>query len=702
MWVNVTMAATKGALGIATHSSALIADAAHSVSDLLSDFVTLWSVKIARLPPDGKHPYGYGKFEAVGSLSVGAILVCAGLGIGVDSLHTLQDVWLSSGNIEAFPQFSLPFFPDLDRNTQLALAAGAAGASIAAKEGLYHATVRIGERAKSKVLIANAWHHRTDAISSIVAMGGIMGTMAGLPLLDPAAGMAVSAMIAKTGVDICLDSVRELTDKSVEAEVLDLLTNVTRSVDDVRHVSHVRARRMGPYTLVDLRIHIAGRVRAQVLRELPDVSEVLVHIDVMNTQQERARLSSKHVYETAMRPYNEIRRDVSIALAGIAEIIEITHVNTHWMQYLNGNGTQVDVTISVQSDLRVGDAHTVAKKARRVMEAIPYICEADIHLELLDSEHPSSASVDASKPRGFLMDFFLAGIATGGACIGSNPMEVVKTRMQLQGELARNVAEGGAPTVRYRNFAHGFFTICRTEGLYGIQRGLLPGMAYQTFMNAPRLGLFEPLQKVYGATDPTCYTYPLRNIAAAMTSGIIGAWIGSPFFLVKARIQAASSTAKINAQYHYNGMMDGFRQILKSEGFFGLYRGMSGALPRVAVGSGAQLSSYAQSKSMVMATGIEDGFQVQLGASLVSGLAVTTAMNPFDVVSTRLYSQKVVNGKGELYDNVFDCIRKTFRAEGIRGFYKGWTAHYFRLGPHTMFTFLLWEKAKKVASDHGY
>ncbi|TMW60266.1 hypothetical protein Poli38472_000308 [Pythium oligandrum] len=309
----------------------------------------------------------------------------------------------------------------------------------------------------------------------------------------------------------------------------------------------------------------------------------------------------------------------------------------------------------------------------------------------------------APKDRNFAVELILAGISTSGACIFSNPMEVVKTRMQLQGELARDsTGKGPAPTVRYRNFAHGFFTIARTEGLRGIQRGLLPGMAYQWAMNAPRLGLFEPLQKVYGATDPTHYSFPLRNIAAAATSGIIGAAIGSPLFLVKARIQAASSSAKLNAQYAYTGMVDGFRQILRTEGVAGLYRGVSGALPRVAMGSAAQLSTYTQAKNLVIAAGFTDGVSVQFGSSFVTGLVVATVMNPFDVVSTRLYSQKVVNGKGELYNNIIDCAQKTFRAEGVRGFYKGWTAQYFRIGPHTVFTFLFWERAKKIATELGY
>ncbi|RHY11835.1 hypothetical protein DYB25_001035 [Aphanomyces astaci] len=167
-------------------------------------------------------------------------------------------------------------------------------------------------------------------------------------------------------------------------------------------------------------------------------------------------------------------------------------------------------------------------------------------------------------------------------------------------------------------------------------------------------------------------------MAAGATSGALGAIMGSPFFLVKARLQAQSSAVSaINAQYHYKGT--------------------------VPVGSAAQLSTYASSKHLVLSTGLlEDGILCHLAASLVTGLAVTTAMNPFDVVSTRLYSQKVVNGQGVLYSGVIDCFKKTFGAEGVRGLFKGWSAHYMRLGPHTIFTFVFWEQAKKLAASLGY
>ncbi|RHY31821.1 hypothetical protein DYB32_003142 [Aphanomyces invadans] len=313
-----------------------------------------------------------------------------------------------------------------------------------------------------------------------------------------------------------------------------------------------------------------------------------------------------------------------------------------------------------------------------------------------------ATSAEPPKPaRGLLGNFIIAAAATSLATIGSNPMEVVKTRMQLQGELASK----GAPIV-YRNSIHAFYTICRLEGIAGIQRGLVAGMCYQ---------------QVFGATDPNHFSFPLRNMAAGATSGAVGAMMGSPFFLVKARLQAQSTAATINAQYHYRGtvrlplplirfssnhvmgQLDAIRQIVAKDGVLGLYRGVNGAIPRVAVGSAAQLSTYASSKHLVLSTGlVEDGVWCHLAASLVTGLAVTTAMNPFDVVSTRLYSQKVVDGKGVLYSGVLDCFKKTFGVEGVRGLFKGWSAHYLRLGPHTILTFVFWEQAKSLAASFGY
>ncbi|ETV92677.1 hypothetical protein H310_13117 [Aphanomyces invadans] len=424
MYANVAMAACKGTVGCAINSSALVADAVHSLSDLLSDVVTLWAVRISRLPPDDEHPYGYGKFEAVGSLTVGAILTAAGVGMGYDALHLLQTGLLDAA-VTVPSSLDFSFLTTLDRTTQWSIAAGAAVASIGAKEALYHATVRVGNQTNSKVLIANAWHHRTDAISSVVALGGILGSMANVPLFDPIAGAIVSGMIAKTGVDICLDSVRELTDKSVENEVLDLLRHSSSSVEDVVSVSNVRARRMGPYTLVDLRVNVHGRtsvsaaqqvaarVKAEVLKRVPDVSEVLVHIDVANEYGDVDPHGNKAADAPAaqMRPFREIKQDVLHAVKAIPEILSITHVNVHWVVRRDNScelgqtyGTDLDVTIVVHPDMAVREVHSIARRARREIERLSYVVTADIHLELYDEdvmvleERQTSRSIDGARP----------------------------------------------------------------------------------------------------------------------------------------------------------------------------------------------------------------------------------------------------------------------------------------------------------------
>eukprot|EP00611_Tribonema_gayanum_P001335 TRINITY_DN1097_c0_g1_i4.p1 TRINITY_DN1097_c0_g1~~TRINITY_DN1097_c0_g1_i4.p1 ORF type:complete len:298 (+),score=80.43 TRINITY_DN1097_c0_g1_i4:183-1076(+) len=282
--------------------------------------------------------------------------------------------------------------------------------------------------------------------------------------------------------------------------------------------------------------------------------------------------------------------------------------------------------------------------------------------------------------------FLVAASATSCACVLTNPMEVVKTRFQLQGELAKS-----SPNRIYKHVFDAFYKIARDEGLRGIQAGLLPGILYQSTMNGTRLGMFAPLQRFLKADANTDgqVSFFFKNLAAGAISGACGAAVGSPFFLVKARLQGQSNVHKIRSAgaevFHYRDMTDAFRSIIADEGWRGLARGMDAAVPRVMAGSAAQLSSYSSCKRLVQSTGFfHSELYTYIASSLVAGLVVTTVMNPFDVVSTRLYSQ---SAKHLVYTGPIDCFMKTFRAEGLRGFYKGWAAHYFRLGPHTIFTF---------------
>lgn len=360
---NLGLAIMKGVIGFLTQSSALIADAGHSFSDLLSDLITLWSFRFSRQPRDQSHPYGHGRFETVGAFLISVILVLTGAGI---VWHTLERV-------------EHPAVPGV-------LALWGAGISILIKELLYQVTHRVGRKSRSRVLTANAWHHRSDAISSIAALIGIGGAQIGWPLLDPIAGFLVAGLIIKSGVDIGHESIRELTDEVAEQDVIDHIGEILSGVDGVEHFHQVRARRMGPHLLVDLHLEVnclmsvsaahqvAERVRWNILDNLTYVNEVLIHVDAEEDTEEGEII--------LMRPQEQIENDIRNALVKLPEIEGISHIFCHFLQ----QQLTVQVNIRVDPELKVRQARLVGRKAKEILEKISDIDQADIHLELQEEE----------------------------------------------------------------------------------------------------------------------------------------------------------------------------------------------------------------------------------------------------------------------------------------------------------------------------
>ncbi len=163
-------------------------------------------------------------------------------------------------------------------------------------------------------------------------------------------------------------------------------------------------------------------------------------------------------------------------------------------------------------------------------------------------------------------------------------------------------------------------------------------------------------------------------------------------YLAKNRLQAQSNYFHAVAEHHYKNTMDCFKKIFRKNGFFGLFYGVSGALPRVIVASATQLTTYDKLKDLsIKKFNLRDGFPAHLFASFISSLFTVTMMNPFDVISTRIYQS---NGRQTVYYGVLDCCRKTIRAEGWTALQKGWLALYLRLGPHTILTFVFLEKIR--------
>ncbi|XP_007950423.1 solute carrier family 25 member 35 [Orycteropus afer afer] len=294
------------------------------------------------------------------------------------------------------------------------------------------------------------------------------------------------------------------------------------------------------------------------------------------------------------------------------------------------------------------------------------------------------------------MDFLLSGLAACGACVFTNPLEVVKTRMQLQGELQAS----GSYQRHYRNVFHAFITIGKVDGLAALQKGLAPALVYQFLMNGIRLG-------TYGLAEAGGYLHtaegtlsPPRSAATGALAGVLGAYLGSPIYMVKTHLQAqAASEIAVGHQYKHQGMFQALTQIGQKHGLVGLWRGSLGGLPRVVIGSSTQLCTFSSTKDLITQWEVfpPQSWKVALAAAMVSGIVVVLAMTPFDVASTRLYNQPTdAGGKGLMYRGILDALVQTARTEGIFGMYKGIGASYFRLGPHTILSLFFWDQLRSL------
>ena len=241
---NVALLTFKFIAGTLGHSSAMIADAVHSLSDFLTDVVVLAFVRISAKPQDESHDYGHGKFETIASFLIGLALMAAATGIIVSGGAKLYD-WLSGKQLEA--------------PTMIAL--WAALLSIVVKEFLYHYTARRGKAIDSQAMIANAWHHRSDALSSIGAAIGIGGAILlgnRWTVLDPLASIIVGAMLVKVSVDLLKTSIGELTDCSLPAETEDEIIALIQSFADVQQPHNLRTRRIGDHIAIEAHVRMDG------------------------------------------------------------------------------------------------------------------------------------------------------------------------------------------------------------------------------------------------------------------------------------------------------------------------------------------------------------------------------------------------------------------------------------------------------------
>lgn len=275
--INVLLTILKGIGGFISGSRALLADALHSASDIVSSVVILFAVKIANKPPDEEHPYGHGKAENVAAIIVALLLIVVGIEISISSIKIFFGERPSAPGSIALVIIII---------------------SIILKEGLFHYKYYVGKKYRSSALISDAWHHRSDSLSSIAALIGVGGAILGekfnIPLLvfgDAAAGVIVSVIVIKIGYDLAKESSLIMMEKVLAKEDIQEFKKTVRSVEGVLRIDQMLARTHGSYVIIDIKISvdpnitvkeghdIARNVKQILLKEHDDIEDVLVHVN---------------------------------------------------------------------------------------------------------------------------------------------------------------------------------------------------------------------------------------------------------------------------------------------------------------------------------------------------------------------------------------------------------------------------------------
>ncbi|PAJ79476.1 cation diffusion facilitator family transporter [Burkholderia ubonensis] len=346
--LNVVLATFQIVVGTIAHSQALIADGIHSISDLISDFVVLVANRHSGAMPDADHNYGHSRYETVASLFLGGILIAVGIGMlwrAGDRLVHLEDI------------------PPVHFSALIV-----AVTVLVSKEALFRYMLREAQRVRSAMLVANAWHARSDAASSLVVAIGIVGSLAGVRLLDPIAAAIVGFMVARMGWTFGYDALQDLSDRALDETDTAEIRALLAATPGVRDVHDLRTRKMGDSALVDAHIlvdpmisvseghYIAETARARVLSDRR-VLDALIHVDPENDAARRPAL--------ALPPRGEIaaRLEAELARRGL----RADTVNLHYLS----TGLEIDVTLaadphaSADADAALAERLDVGALARR-------------------------------------------------------------------------------------------------------------------------------------------------------------------------------------------------------------------------------------------------------------------------------------------------------------------------------------------------
>ena len=269
--LNCLLTLIKFISGVISKSSAMISDSVHSLSDVLSTFVVIIGVKISNKKADSDHPYGHERIECVSAIILSGMLFIVGALIGINGIKNVTN----SSNL---------VMPGV-------LALIASIISIISKEAMYQYTIRVSKKINSAALKADAWHHRSDALSSIGSFIGILGSRLGFKMFDPLASVIISLCIIKVSIDIFKDAIDKMVDKSCDKEVIDKVISVIEKNESVKNIDDIKTRQFGNKADVDVEISVdenlllkdahkvAEEIHDSVENEINIVKHCMVHVN---------------------------------------------------------------------------------------------------------------------------------------------------------------------------------------------------------------------------------------------------------------------------------------------------------------------------------------------------------------------------------------------------------------------------------------
>ena len=269
--VNLLLSLLKFIVGFIGKSQALVSDAVHSASDVVSTIAVMFGVNMSAKQSDTDHPYGHERIESIFSIILAMMLFVTGIGIGISAVKII----ISGADIEIPSKITL----------------AAAAVSIAVKEWMYHYTKRTAKKINSSAMLADAWHHRSDALSSIGSLIGIGGALLGFKIFEPIASVVICIFIAKAAIDIFMDAVNRLVDHSCSDEEIEEIRKCIEEIDGVKHIDKLMTRRFGAKIYVDLEIaedpnitlleahKVAETVHDHIENKLPQVKHCMIHVN---------------------------------------------------------------------------------------------------------------------------------------------------------------------------------------------------------------------------------------------------------------------------------------------------------------------------------------------------------------------------------------------------------------------------------------